>query len=101
MTRNGVYWMNPIDKGVKLVRIRSGGTYTVKLKDAINLRNMDDAGVFVNERFKVLAIFRDYSNGSPADLKDPTVWRGMILSSPATIKHITYVEEKRKDECKP
>lgn len=92
LTRNGKGWSKPGPKRVKPIEIPGGSSHTVKVKGAFNLNNFD-AGVFVNERYTVVAIYRDYVSRPLKDKKDPTMWGGIAFSAPATIDHITYVGE--------
>lgn len=93
LTRHGDGWSDPSVKPVKLVLLRPGATHTVKLKNLLSLQAFD-AGVHEKEQYKLVAIYRDHSYGhSPTypeyGKQDPSVWKGIAISTPVVIKRIT------------
>lgn len=95
LTKNGIGWLNAVERPVTLIVIRGGGSHSVKVKSAIDLKNFP-AGVHEGESYEVVAIYRDcwYGHGGPK--KDPAMWTGVAISPPAPIERIVQVPRKKE-----
>jgi hypothetical protein len=99
LTRNGGGWNDPSEKQVKLVHLRPGETWKVKLEGILSLRAFD-AGVHEKEKYLVQAIYRDCTYGHSATYPeygkdDPAVWKGIAISAPVRITRITLAADKK------
>jgi hypothetical protein len=99
LSRHGGGWNDPSVKRVKLVHLRPGEAWRVKLEGIIPLRAFD-AGVHEKEKYLVQAIYRDYSYGHSATYPeygkdDPAVWKGIAISAPVRINKISLTPDKK------
>lgn len=82
-------WNEPSKKYVKLVSIRPGATYRARVKEAIRLDKYQFAA---NERYSVLAIYRDYLSSHLQN--DPNLWKG-VMTSPAIPLNLVFPPQQK------
>jgi hypothetical protein len=100
VTNYGEGWRTPDPTPVKMMRLAPKGTHRVRLKNVLPLGAHCQWVPDTQEQYKILVIYRDHSYGHAATYEEfgkdgPTVWKGIAISAPVTIKQITYVEKDK------
>ena len=93
LTNNSDGWADPSVKPVRMMHMLPGGTFDVRLENILPIRLYPDLNLFPDERFKMLAIYRDHTYGhSPTypeyNRNTTSIWKGILISKPVYV-HLT------------